>query len=534
MLEKLRNFRDLIVPHPTVARFSNSVRDRIPKQYSQIKKINRTILIESQQAFSNQIALSFFVPELAQKHRAGINSYTMMRKGKFSSIKEAVRNRNSIYYAFGSKKHIVIDGGKTGYWEMYSPQINSKTQLDEFRLEGIRIGDLIYDTYLRRSKQPTVNLQDEYFIEIFDECVSYFYSFLSLFKAKQVKGVCVSHCVYHFAIPLRIAIKYGIEVFQVTGESIYRLSAENSHAYTSFKYYRKKFMELEPRDSQIGLSRARKSLESRLAGNLSADMPYSTKSAFERTSTADKEALAPNDRLKILVAIHDFFDSPHSFGDNFYPDFLVWLERLGEISNSTHYDWYIKTHRDPISNPDQILAQFLTKYPKFRILDKDIDHHTLIQQGINLALTVYGTIGMEYPYLGVPVINASQNNPHVSYNFSFTPSSKEEYEEMLKCLDDFKPEINLEEIVEYYFMAHIYDLQSIFYFNYAGYLENVGGYTNSIGVESLSYFLNNTKERISDRHLIVAMRNFINTDKYRLERIDYPSDCNLRHWDTDE
>jgi hypothetical protein len=534
LLQKLRNFRNLIFPHPTVACFSNSVRDRVLKQYSENKDIARTILVESQQAFSNQIALSFFVPELAQKHKAGINSYTMMRKGRFSNIKETVRNRNSIYYAFGAKKHLLIDGGKTGYWELYSQQIASKTQLEEFQLEGIRIGDLIYDTYLRRSKQPTLDLLDDYFIEIFDECVSYFYSFMLLFNAKKIQGVCVSHCVYHFAIPLRIAIKYGIEVFQVTAESVYRLSAENTHAYTNFKYYRTKFVEVEPRYSQIGLSRAKKSLEFRLDGNLSPDMPYSTKSAFQRISRDDTEIIAPSGRLKILVAIHDFFDSPHSYGDNFYPDFLVWLERLGDISNSTHYDWYIKTHRDPIANPDQILGQFLNKYPKFQILDKDIDHHTLIQQGIDIALTVYGTIGMEYPYLGVPVINASKNNPHVAYNFSLTPSSKEEYEEILKGLEYFEPKINLEEIVEYYFMAHIYELQSLFYIDYATYLENIGGYSNSIGVESLSYFLINTQERISDRNLILAMRNFISSKNYRLERIHYPNDCRLRHWEADE
>ena len=534
MLQKLRNFRDLILPHPSVARFSISARVRIANSYSQSKTSNRTILVESQQAFSNQIALSYFVPELARVHKAGINSYTMMRKGKLANLKETVRNRNSIYYAFGAKKHLVIPGEKKGYWEIYSPQIKSETQLEEFQIEGIRIGDLIYDTYLRRSKKPTVNLLDDYFIEIFDECVSYFFSFLSLFDAKEIQGVCVSHCVYHFAIPLRIAVKYGIDVFQVTGESIYRLSSENSHAYTNFKYYRTKFAEVEPRNSQIGLGRAKKSLEFRLDGNLSGDMPYSTKSAFERTSSSDTEVIAPSARIKILVAIHDFFDSPHSYGDNFYPDFQVWLDRLGEISNSTHYDWYIKTHRDPIADPDQTLAQFVSKYPNFRILDKDVDHHTLIQQGIDLALTVYGTIGMEYPYLGVPVVNASRNNPHVSYNFSFTPSSKEEYEEMLRDLEDFEPEINLEEIVEYYFMAHIYELKSLFYSNYDKYLENVGGYSNSIGVESLKYFLNHTKERISDRHLILAMRNFINNKNYKLERIDFPNDCSLRYWEANE
>ena len=81
-------------------------------------------------------------------------------------------------------------------------------------------------------------------------------------------------------------------------------------------------------------------------------------------------------------------------------------------------------------------------------------------------------------------------------------------------------------------MAHIYELQSLFYIDYASYLENVGGYSNSIGVESLRFFLNSTKERISDTHINLAMKNFISSKSYRLGRIDYPSDCALRHWET--
>jgi hypothetical protein len=39
----------------------------------------------------------------------------MMKKGKLTNIKEIIRNRNSIYYAFGARKHLVIQGEIKGY-----------------------------------------------------------------------------------------------------------------------------------------------------------------------------------------------------------------------------------------------------------------------------------------------------------------------------------------------------------------------------------------------------------------------------------
>ena len=42
-------------------------------------------------------------------------------------------------------------------------------------------------------------------------------------------------------------------------------------------------------------------------------------------------------------------------------------------------------------------------------------------------MTVYGSVGIEYAYLGIPVINASKNNPHINYNFNINPKNLYEY-----------------------------------------------------------------------------------------------------------
>jgi hypothetical protein len=125
---------------------------------------------------------------------------------------------------------------------------------------------------------------------------------------------------------------------------------------------------------------------------------------------------------------------------------------------------------------------------------------------------------MEYPYLGVPAINASLNNPHVAYNFSFTPRNLDEYEELLRNLRYFHLQISKDEIVEYYFMANYYQLRSVTYLNYDDFLKSVGGYRASIGNESLDFYIANQEKIIPKKELVEAMTNFISSNDFQLSR----------------
>ena len=73
-------------------------------------------------------------------------------------------------------------------------------------------------------------------------------------------------------------------------------------------------------------------------------MRYSSKSAYGEHK--DERLLKESSRIKVFIALHCFFDSPHSYGCNLFPDFYEWLDFLGKISLETDYDWYMKTHPD--------------------------------------------------------------------------------------------------------------------------------------------------------------------------------------------
>ena len=511
--------------------FSSDKNSRNFKKYLGMRNYKKypaksIILVESDQSSGNVLGLSIFLPVLSDHLEANLAYHAMVNGGCSIRTKQRVRNFFSVNRKIGIRKSLIVDGrikNRTAGLNQFK-RINSARQLEAFEIDGIRIGDLVYDSYLRRTGKPSVDLIDKELQEIFLECYSYYLNFLEIFHNHEIKAVCVSHCVYHFALPARIAYARNIPVFQVTGESIYRMNRNKTHAYTDFVDYPSRFKLLPEDVKREGKNLARQRLRSRFSGEVGVDMPYSTQSAFSANENKMNFKFPSDSKLKILVATHDFFDSPHSYGDNFYPDFLVWLEKLGELSEETDYHWFLKTHRDSVAEDRHIIESLLERFPKFSLISSDISHLEIIDAGLDIVLTVFGTIGMEYPALGVPVLNATRNNPHVAYNFSLTPHDVAEYESMIRTLPELNIEINIEHIYEDYFMAHLRDPQSWIYFSYDEFLNDVGGYKESVSPKVFGVFLENSKNRRSVSDLSLAIVNFLKSDDHRLRNEHFRND----------
>ena len=494
--------------------YKNELRE--PNSYKANSKSR--ILVESDQSCGNVLGLSLFLPELAKEIDSQISFYSMMSSKKISAIKQRIRNRFSVISAIGVRGTFIINSDHPNL-ESYRPvleRIKDPWELEELKINGIRIGDLIYDTYLRSTSQPTVDFESKEFIQISLECIAFQLNFEELFLTEEIAAVCISHCVYSFAIPARIAFAKGIPVFQVTSESIYKMTSLQTHAYTEFLMYPSQFRLLSENRKLEGIEMARVQLEKRFSGQVAVDMPYSTKSAFSKVTPESSLTFPDDGKLRILVATHDFYDSPHSYGDNFYPDFYIWLNKLGEISTNTDYNWYLKTHRDSVADDSAVFSELMQKYPKFIELDSETSHHEIIEAGIDYALTVYGTIAMEYPALGVPVINASFNNPHSSYTFSITPKNRSDYEQLIMNLESHKHQIEKSQILEYYFMAHLLNPKSWVYHDYDLYLADIGGYRNSVSNKVYAEFLRNSNNRRSISDIKRAIRSFIDSNDFRL------------------
>jgi hypothetical protein len=460
-------------------------------QLRSVKKSKKYILIEAFQTPSNRLALTIFAPTASKFYDAKLVAFYMMPITPLKYVKERIRFLFSVEKSFGCSRFVYFGSKTSREYEQKArdllDSVSNLRELEELKYREVVIGDLVYDVYLRKFRRPTVDLTDFGLVEVISQFLQHFDQLYKRFLNEEVAGVCVSHTVYLLGLPSRIAAFFAVPAFQVTGEKIDFICQEKSHAYTSFKYYPEMFRRLSDSARAKGKQLAYERLNRRISGEIGVDMFYSRASAYSPNQSS-KRLLDVSSRPKILIAIHDFFDSPHSYGNNLYPDFYEWLLALAKVAKLTDYSWYIKTHPDIRGDGDLILDSFVSKFPQFQILPASTSHHQLIREGISVALTIFGTIGVEYPFLGIPVIAASQNQPHFRYNFCLSPKNVIEYESTLLHIDQLKPPKEMDSILEYYFMHNIFMLKSWLIPDYEKYFRDIGGSDFAYGWKIFEYF----------------------------------------------
>ena len=475
------------------------------------------ILLELNSMSSSIVGFSYLSNVLSKQHCATIKAYVISRhvvkekifQRKCRRIFESFNVEAFLYYKLSSSQSAEVENLHNGIFS----NLKTKQDVEDLRVEDLWIGDLLYDSHCRLHMMPTVEINDWRFYNSLKEAVGSYVYWRDYLKAHQVKAVIVSHTVYtQSGVITRLAIKQGIPVYQVNATHLYCMSEKNLWAYNDFFYFPEKFRELSIAEQQEGIALARERIKHRFSGKVGVDMHYSTNSAY--CGLHKNRIIRESERIKILVATHCFFDSPHPYGVNLFPDFYEWLYFLGTISEKTDYDWYIKTHPDFLPGNIPIIEEFIAKYQKFTIIPADTSHLQLIEEGINYGLTVLGTIGFEYAALGVPVINASLCNPHIRYRFNTHPQTIAEYESVLMNLHLHKLEININEVYEYYYMAFIYNTNNWLFVDYEGFLKEIGGYIKQF--ESISYDVSlRDFSQVRHQQIIGSLRRFFDSGEYR-------------------
>lgn len=483
------------------------------------------ILFELNFLKSSHVAYSYLANVLASKYGARIIAYeanvipTLLKKFEWVFSNYLSLREFAVYRSFGVTDFFRIQISSSQFKRACQltaqilSEIKTKSDIELIRLDGILLGDLIYDSYLNTFGKETIEISDKKFEDFLLRAIGIYVFWSEYFKTHNVKAVNASHSVYTFAIPLRIAISAGIPAFVSAPFHVYRLSKDKMFDGSDFFEFRKLFSSL-PKNIQLdGVDQAKKRIALRFSGQVGVDMRYSTKSAY---GAKKKDMLLKEScRTKVLIATHCFFDNPHGYGNNLFPDFYEWLDFLGKMTKETDYDWYLKTHPDYRQGTMEIINSLISKYPRFNLLPADSSHHQIIAEGIDVALTCYGTIGFEYAALGVPVVNASVNNPHIAYNFNLHPKNINEYRDLIKNLDKIKLDIDIHEVYEYYFMKHIHDAKDLLYSDYNKMLDDIGGDEGLITSKAYWIWM---RDFSPERHnkLIEKIELFVESGKYRL------------------
>ena len=343
-------------------------------------------------------------------------------------------------------------------------KIKNKNALQEYKYKNKKIGDLIYDTYLRTTYRPTVNIKDKYLFKIFLRARKIFDKTEEYFNKNNVKLVITSHTYYiQYGLLVRLANYRKIPIIMIhskaRGNSDFRLKildqkfpSEHNDGYIN---YSKIFRSFNKHKKKLALKLAYTDLKKRLSGK--SKLSYLSTSPYKNFKK--NKIISNNLKNNVVIFAHDFFDAPHRFRNMIFTDFYEQLEFFINISKQYNdWNWFIKPHPNHLENNDIIFKSLREKNKNVFFLDKKINNYQIIKCNPKFIITNNGTIAHEFAYFKVPVINTG-DNPHINYNFNLHPKNLNELQNMILKINYYKKKINFNKnkIYEFVYMHYLHN-----------------------------------------------------------------------------
>lgn len=328
-----------------------------------------------------------------------------------------------------------------------------KTKEDVLRLEidGVIVGDLIYDTYLRFRCEPTIDLADSFLELIIFKTIIGIENMRTLFAKENITVLLTSYSTYtHHGIAARVAIEQKVKVYSDGNLSQYwkELTQQDWRHKPEHYMYLEKFNSLSNQEACIRQSQTL--LRKRFYGEIDSMSTYMKKSAYSNS----KSFTLPN-HIKGVVFLHDFFDSPHIYRSLLFCDFYEWALFTLNIIKKYKLPIAIKPHPNQLVESIELVKQLQGEFADLCWLDSDVSNNDIFPC-IDFGVSCYGTVLYELAYHGKISI-AAGDHPSVDFNFTKTAGSIEEYESLLKDTQNLKPPVDKKDaVLAFFYMYSLY------------------------------------------------------------------------------
>lgn len=293
-------------------------------------------------------------------------------------------------------------------------------------IDGVLVGDLVIDSYLRFRPSPRVVLDDPFLLYVLWQAHRDVRRARAYFRAARPRLYLGSYSTYvQHGVVARVALDEGVAVHTFGNMQRFgkQLTTEDVFHTMDPRPYREGFGSLDRKAERLG--EAARQLEFRLSGGIDTATSYMARSAYAG-GTVD----APDVRGAAVVFLHDFYDSPHVYADLVFPDFWAWICCTIETLEAARVPYFVKPHPNQIGLSEGVLAELRARYPRLPMLPIAVTNRQLADGGMACAITMYGTVAHEVAYLGVPSIGCARH-PHAAFDFCRTAKSQEEYVALL-------------------------------------------------------------------------------------------------------
>lgn len=316
----------------------------------------------------------------------------------------------------------------------------------KLRYHGVPFGEDVYDAIIRKNEKlytiEKIELRHAYNIM---RCLFHMYAAEKLFKNSDYDMFVYSDCDYELSGYPKMAMKYGVRIWQTGGASITEHGKRDDYKLINCGFITKN--EYEKAKSILSTEDIDLFLKAHFSGE---DLTYLDRVAYHGKKEYDKSELYNQlgvkiiGRKNVLVAAHAFSDTPHYGLNMLYRDYFTWLmETIKILSKNDNVNVFVKEHPSAYYyNEEGSVMYYISKYHYSNVYVLPANFSTISVFSImDAVVTCQGTIGLEATIWGLPVFTASQGY-YSAFGIGYSSKNIDEYEhKMLNITQYSSPDL---------------------------------------------------------------------------------------------
>jgi hypothetical protein len=425
---------------------------------SPIKNQARTVLVEMMFEHPGANLNSCLVHMmLAKKYQA--RAYALTEFGAISLVCKianafAISKFVSIYRFLDLKNHTKAMKETVRFFSIARYHVNSGIS---FVLDGQEVGDLIYDEYLRMTSLPTCQEVNLVYLSLVYNSLYRYFRYKEIIRATKATDVVITHNVYAkygLLIKAAASVSENIEIWVTSYTKPIGITRNKAsrNQIDKTQYFRKEYaalirqhlsdLEIEREFSRIFNRR----MEAKDENQIDVSFVYANNEINDVEHF--RSAFRADERKKVFVMAHAFVDAVRYPLWQSYSDNYIWLrETLRLLASRSHYEEiYVKPHPSESLYPCEATARELVDEinlecgGKIRYLDRKV-HNRVVFDLAKAIITSHGTVAVEAPCVGIPVIACSSCQNEQADTF-FQARNAKEYKNLLDQMDELRVSTN--------------------------------------------------------------------------------------------
>lgn len=299
--------------------------------------------------------------------------------------------------------------------------------------------EIFYDGLLTRQRLGTANPDDPMLVDYLAETLANIDAARRIIDQSRFDLVLLSHALnYDFSALAWCAMRSNIPVVILYGDfgsiRFMRIEKPGDIFFYVNSPTRTEIESVSPEMRTKRRTAGKTYLDQRLSGDsndVGAIFAFRDRDgAIDRKGIADRFNWNPNDPI-VCVYGTNWFDFPHSVEMTNFRDFQDWIEAtLVAALDATNINWLFKAHPCDDWYPSSrgpTLADLVTAQPAKNIAVVPKDWNGLaLMRAIDAGITYFGTVGIELPSIGTPVMVAD-SGWYGQNGFVHYPGGRDDY-----------------------------------------------------------------------------------------------------------